>query len=222
MKTELISFYCDVGDYTYYSDHAFRIKEECFRLNLPHDFRKVRTENDYRLNCLRKPKYILSMLEEKKKPIVWIDIDSQIHRDLTGFDRLLEHEADLGFAYFVTDPSQINVLQPKASPIFCNYNEKVINFLKMWIQKCEDSVKKNEKLFDHEILLFKVLPFLANQLKIGCLPMNYCVWPGKCPEGMEPYITMGIADHKSKEENLKEFANVGMSESEIRLNLNRI
>ena len=69
MKTELISFYCDVGDCTYYSDHAFRIKEECFRLKLSHDFRKVRSENDYRLNCLRKPKYILSMLEEKKKII---------------------------------------------------------------------------------------------------------------------------------------------------------
>jgi hypothetical protein len=223
MKTEIISFYCDIDGSTYYSDNASRIINECVDLKIPFDFRKINSHGDYRLNCLRKPKFILSVLEEKKKPIVWLDIDSKLHKTLDVFDKFAEMNVDLGFAYYETQKEKINVLQPKASPIFCNYNEKVINFLKTWLNKCEETLKSEERFFDHEILMFRVLPFFVNQLKIGCLPLAYCVWPGRCPVEIDPYITMGIADGKSKEKNIRELAKkIGMNEDGILLNLNRI
>lgn len=223
MKTEIISFYCDVDGSTYYSDNASRIMEECRNLKIPFDFRKINSHGDYRLNCLRKPKFILKVLEEKKKPIVWLDIDSKVHKTLNVFDKFVDIGVDLAFAYYEIEKEKINVMLPKASPIFCNYNEKVINFLKMWLDKCEETLKSEEKLFDHEILMFRVLPSFVPQMKIGCLPLPYCVWPGKCPHGVDPYITMGIADGKSKEKNIRELAkSVGMNEDAILLNLNRI
>jgi hypothetical protein len=93
----------------------------------------------------------------------------------------------------------------------------------MWIDECQKTLDKNEPFFDHEILMFRVLPFMSNTIKIACLPIEYCVWPGKCPSGIEPYITMGIANGKSKEQNLRDMAKVtGMSEDNILFNLNKV
>lgn len=223
MKTELISFYSDIDGNTYYSDHANRLKHQCDSLNIPTDFRHLESLNDYRLNCLRKPKFILSMLEEKKKSIVWMDIDTVIHKELTVFDEIDNGPGDIGFAYTAMNREQLNPLAPKASPIFLKYNPVVLQFMNMWIQECEKSISKNEIFFDHEILLFRVLPFMQNKIKVACLPIEYCVWPGKCPVGVEPYITMGIAHGDSKEKNLRSMAQVtGMSEHDILFNLNKV
>ena len=95
--------------------------------------------------------------------------------------------------------------------------------MNMWIDECNKSLQAGEIFFDHEILLFRVLPFMHRKMKIACLPIEYCVWPGKCPPGIEPYITMGIASGESKEKNLRSMAQVtGMSEHNILFNLNRV
>lgn len=223
MKTELISFYSDVDDNTYYSDHAKRLKQQCSELNIPTDFRELPSLNDYRLNCLRKPKFILNMIQEKKKPIVWMDIDTVIHKELVVFDEIINNGVDLGFAYTAMNKDQINPLQPKASPIFINYTENGLEFINMWVSECEKSLAKNETFFDHEVLLFRVLPFLKKKMKLACLPIEYCVWPGRCPPGIDPYITMGIAGGKSKEENLRKFSKqTNMTEHDILFNLNKV
>jgi hypothetical protein len=182
----------------------------------------MESTGDYRLNCLRKPEFILKLIQQKQKPIVWMDIDSVIHKELIAFDKLVENQADLGFAYPIIKPEDISMSNPKASPIFCNYNEKVILFLQKWIDECKISIENNENFFDHEILLMRVLPHMKN-LKIGILPIQYCVWPNKCPQGVEPHITMGIANGKSKEKNIRDLASkIGMSEDAILLNLNKL
>lgn len=219
MKTELISFYSDIDGNTYYSDHAKRLKTQCDSLNIPTDFRPLESKNDYRLNCLRKPKFILSMMEEKKKSLVWMDIDTVIHKELTAFDEIDAGPGDVGFAYTAITQEQLNPLAPKASPIFLRYNDAVLEFVNMWIDECNKSIEKNESFFDHEILMFRVLPFMQRKLKIACLPIEYCVWPGKCPPGIQPYITMGIASGRSKEDNLRK---MGMSEDNILFNLNKV
>ena len=147
MKTELISFYSDIDDNTYYSDHAKRLKVQCDSLNIPTDFRHLDSLNDYRLNCLRKPKFILSVLEEKKKPIVWMDIDTEIHKELVVFDTIVEGPGDIGFAYTAMNREQLNPLAPKASPIFLKYNEIVLEFMNMWIDECQKSIDRNETFF---------------------------------------------------------------------------
>lgn len=216
MKTEIVSFYCDIDNRTYYSDHAIRLRINCNENNIPHDIRQVESKGEYRLNCLTKPSFLLSVLEEKKKPFVWMDVDSLIHDELKVFDDL-EEKCDIAFAYSGFPPN-VDFKLPKASPIYLNYKPIVIEFLKFWIEQCNvNMINPNVKVFDHEILIGVVMPAFLSKMRVGALPMNYAIWPtSKIPEGFKKYITMGIADGESKEKGLRE---MGLTEDSVKFNL---
>lgn len=216
MKTEVVSFYCDVDNRTYYSDHSRRLRINCNENNIPHDVRELPSRGEYRLNCLAKPKFILDVLEEKKKPFIWLDVDSKIHAELSVFDDL-EDKCDIAFAY-EGFPPKVNPSTPKASPIYVTYKPIVIEFLNFWIAKCEENIKTSgRKVFDHEILMFDVLPNYIQKLKMGMLNKAYALWPThKVPENLKPMITMGIADGESKEKSLRE---MGAPEHIVQFNL---
>lgn len=216
MKTEIVSFYCDIDNRTYYSDHARRLRINCNENNIPHDIRELPSRGEYRLNCLAKPKFILSIMEEKKKPFVWLDVDSKIHAELSVFDEM-EANADVAFAYS-GNPPDVDIRYPKASPIYLNQTENTYEFVKYWIQRCElNETNLGEKLFDHEILMYDVLPNFLSKMRIGMLGLPYAIWPGTyIPEGFQPMITMGIADGESKEKSLRE---MGLREEVVKFNL---
>ena len=90
MKTLLISFYSDIEEKTYYSDHASRLKNECKLFNIPCDIRQKESLGSYQLNCLSKPKFILDVMEELNQPVLWMDIDSKIHKSLEIYDQFDE------------------------------------------------------------------------------------------------------------------------------------
>ena len=218
MKTEIVSFYCDIDGRTYYSDHARRLRINCNENNILHDIRELPSRGEYRLNCLAKPKFILSVLEEKKKPFVWMDVDSLIHAELSIFDEMEEkYQCDMAFAY-QGFPPRVQANLPKTSPIYVSYKQIVIDFLKYWIERCEfNEMNLGQKVFDHEILMSEVLPEFLPKMKIGMLPINYAIWPGtQIPENMKPMITMGIADGESKEKSLRE---MGLTEDTVKFNL---
>jgi hypothetical protein len=216
VKTEVVSFYCDIDGRTYYSDHSRRLRINCNENNIPHDIRELPSRGEYRLNCLAKPKFLLSVLEEKKKPFIWLDVDSLIHNELKVFDEI-EDKCDMGFAY-QGFPPRVNANHPKASPIYLTYKSIVIDFLNYWIERCEfNELNLGTKVFDHEILMMEVLPLYLPQMKIAQLPINYAIWPGtKIPDNMQPMITMGIADGTSKEKSLRE---MGLDEATVQFNL---
>ena len=216
MKTEIVSFYCDIDNRTYYSDHATRLRINCNEHNMPHDIRQVESKGDYRLNCLTKPSFLLSVLEEKKKPFVWMDVDSTIHDELKVFDDL-EEKCDIAFSYNGFPPN-VDFKLPKASPIYLNYKPIVIEFLKFWIEQCNANIiDPNVKVFDHEILMGIVMPTFLSNMRVGALPVNYAIWPtSRVPEGFKKYITMGIADGESKEKGLRE---MGLKEHDVNFNL---
>jgi hypothetical protein len=166
---------------------------------------------------LAKPKFILSILEEKKKPFVWMDVDSIIHAELDIFDPLSE-SVDMAFAYQSIFP-HIDYSYPKASPILFTYKDIVIEFVKYWIAMCEENERNQNqrKVFDHEILMEKVIPVFFPKMKVAALGMNYAIWPGTAiPPELKPMITMGIADGSSKEKSLRE---MGLSEHMVKFNL---
>jgi hypothetical protein len=216
MKTEIVSFYCDIDNRTYYSDHARRLRINCNENNIPHDVRELPSRGEYRLNCLAKPKFILSVLQEKQRPFVWMDVDSRIHAELKVFDDL-EGKCDLAFAY-QGNPPGVNPNIPKASPIYITYSQIVIDFLKYWIERCEFNEKNTaQKVFDHEILMGEVLPLFVPKIRLAMLGHAYAIWPGtNIPEGFTPMITMGIADGDSKEKSLRE---MGLHDDVVKFNL---
>jgi hypothetical protein len=215
MKTEIVSFYCDIDNRTYYSDHARRLRINCNENNMKHDIRELPSKGEYRLNCLSKPQFILDILNEKKRPFVWMDVDSLIHRELKVYDEI-EDKCDIAFAYQGI-PQFIPVNYPKASPIYFTYKPIVLEFVQCWVDECTKNINEGGKLFDHEVLMQKVLPIYVPKLTIVQLGINYAIWPGTTiPPNMEPMITMGIADGESKEKGLRE---MGLNDNVVKFNL---
>jgi hypothetical protein len=213
MTTEVVSFFADVDNRTYYSDHAKRLRQSCEELGMPCDIRQLQTNGSYRANCLSKPRFLLEILEEKQKPFVWLDVDSIVHRPLEIFDEFGKFH-DLAFPYIGT----LNPLMPNVSLIYINNSPVVFEFLKCWIDECEKNLHgTGRKVFDHEILICEVLPSFFLRMKIKQLNPPFAIWPGQTlPEDIFPMITIGIADGDSKKNSLLE---MGMSEEVAKANL---
>lgn len=201
MKTPLVTFFADIDGRTYYSDHAKRFIKNCKDLNMPFIVRELASRGDYRMNCLSKPKFLYDMIKEINVPFVWMDVDSVMHKSLDVFDDIGAN-CDLAFAFPKIPTKEDNsIALPKASPIFINNTAVAIDFLWKWVQASEQIKKTEVPIFDHEILINLFLQSIG-KIRIGCLPLGYCIWPGDEYQG-EKYITMGLADVDSKQATLK-------------------
>jgi hypothetical protein len=204
MQTEVISFYSDIDGKTYYSDHAKRLKTQLERLNIPHDIQEKPSLGTYQKNCLSKPAFIYKMLVEKQRPIIWLDIDSDVRKSLNIFDQFQDN-ADL-----VVACSSTKLHAAKASPIYLAFNSKVLDFLQHWMFMTRQMMS-NGQWFDHEALIGILHSFYQKDgFRMKFLGPDYCVWPGN--ENENSIIVMGLADVDSKKEALK---NLGMSEDLI-------
>lgn len=204
MKTEVISFYSDLEGTTYYSDHAVRLKGQLDALNVPYDIREKQSLGSYQKNCLSKPNFIYKLLIEKQKPVLWLDIDSDVRKPIHIFDSFI-HDTDMVLAC-----SHDRLVAAKASPIFFNFNSKVLEFLQHWIFLTK-KMMNDGKWFDHEALMGILHHFYQKDgFVMKFLGPQFCVWPGQ--EDVNSIIVMGLADVDSKKEALKQ---LGMSEELI-------
>ena len=203
MNLEIVSFYSDVDGNTYYSDHAKRLISECESLGLTYDIKEKPSEGTYQKNCLSKPQYILDKLQEKRKPFIWLDIDSYLFKEPVVFDTMVEN-FDLGFATALPSIGGI-----KASPIFVNRTPNAETFLQNWIFNANKTLTENMKHFDHEPL-FALIEHFRKQIKIGFAGPEYCAWPKS--QNDQTVIMMGLSDVESKKENLRA---MGISEGKI-------
>ena len=203
MNLEVVSFYSDVDDSTYYSDHAKRLISECESLGIPFDIKEKQSEGSYQKNCLSKPRFLLETLMTKKKPFIWMDIDSYLLKQPLVFEELTE----LYDLAFVTSNGDLSGL--KASPIMINITPKTIYFLETWIQSTERVVENNRKHFDHEPL-FGLVDFYRKRIRVGFAGPEYCAWPKAQNENT--VIMMGLSNVESKKVNLRA---MGISEESI-------
>jgi hypothetical protein len=209
----VISFYSDIEGRTYYSDHSVRLSKNLTELNIPHHIRHRPSKGSYRSNCLSKPRFILEMMNELRCPLVWLDVDSIVHKELTVFDDLAD-KVDLAFTSQKTPSQQDNSMAaPKASPIFLNNTAKAYEFIYSWIHLSEKVEESTDIAFDHEILVGMFNKILNHEsgYRVAILGNAYCVWPGVNVLG-EAMITMGLADAQSKQDVLRK---MGIEESHI-------
>jgi len=203
MKTLLISFYSDIEDRTYYSDHAERLISECESLGIPHDIREKKSLGSYQLNCLSKPQYILDRMEEFNKSVLWMDIDSKIHKPLDIFDSF-EEDADM-----VVSTANGKLSGIKASPLYFGNTENAKEFINAWINSGKDIIENNKGVFDHEPL-FPLIEHFHRKIKIKFVGPEYCIWPGYTNENT--HITMGLTDSETKKQALRD---LGIAEDAI-------
>ena len=203
MKTLLISFYSDIEDNAYYSNHASRIKSECKSLLIPYDIREKESLGTYQLNCLSKPAFILNMLEELNRPVLWVDIDSKLHKTLDIFDTF-DSSTDM-----VLSTANGMLSGIKASPLYFGNTDNAKNFIRAWIDTGRDIIENNKGVFDHEPL-FPLVEMFSKTMNMKFVGPEYCIWPGHTNENT--YITMGLADAESKKDCLRK---LGMQEDLI-------
>lgn len=204
MQTEVISFYSDIDGTTYYSDHANRLKKQLDDLGIPYDIREKQSLGSYQKNCLSKPNFIYKLLIEKQKPVLWLDIDSDVRKPLNMFD-MFTPNTDI-----VAACSDTRLMSAKASPIFFNFNSKVLEFLQHWVFLTRQ-MTDNGKWFDHEALIGILQHFYQKDgFNMKFVGPQFCVWPGE--EKEDSIIVMGLADVESKKNALRL---LGMSEESI-------
>lgn len=207
MKTKIISYYSDIGDNTYYSDHAKRLEEDLQHFGCDYEIVQLESHNNYRLNCLRKPHFILEKMHEHKRPILWLDVDSYVHRNLNLFDFFGNTDYDLIYTSERADWGPI-----KASPLYLPYRERTIELVEDWVESCNQCVTTGKPFFDHEVLLDILKRYIEhpapdhqwkpeNPIKCLCLGREFCTWP-QFFDPSRTVITMGISDGESKEQGL--------------------
>jgi hypothetical protein len=221
MKTKIISFYRDTGGETYYTDHYNRlVKNLQIVNNTNYDIEHLCDIEGYRSLCLFKPKFILEKLQKYKAPILWLDIDSYIHKSLEFFD--IFNDMDIDFVYACSTPLKA---PGKASPLYFNYTPLVLEMLEDWANRCEEHKqnKSDEQKFDHDILLWETLPHFMRhpqfnwepkkELKMMAFDSQLCGEPIFFEKNSRRFmfndinnknnstiITMGISDVSSKKE----------------------
>jgi len=166
MNQTIISFYADretnkttdIDSSTYYSDNAKRLIEELKILNISYDIRELQSQNNYMKNCLLKPGFILKILEEKKHPVIWMDIDCTIKHFPEDFG---DPEYDI---CFVKRDERV----PESCFIYFNYTQNSLNFIKEWKTICDNS-KRN---LDH-LVLIELYSKYKNIIKIKEYPWYY-------------------------------------------------
>jgi len=203
MNTVLISFYSDIEDKTYYSDNASRLIHECEELGIPYDIREKKTLGSYQLNCLSKPQYILDTLNELDRPLIWMDIDSKLHKKIDIYDQFNE-----GTDVVVTT-SNTKLSGIKASPLYFGNTTGARDFISSWIDTTKQIIENDAGVFDHEPL-FNVVNEYVKKINVKFVGAEYCTWPGHTNENT--YITMGLTDSECKKESLRK---LGFSEEVI-------
>lgn len=111
------------------------------------DFHILPEKGDYYANTRYKPSFILQMLEKYQAPVLWLDVDSIIKRDIgeyIGGDEIMavRHETSGIKPYY-------------ACCLYFPYNESTLALVKKWKYLCDnpDCGKRG----DHTLLL-EILP----------------------------------------------------------------
>jgi len=191
MTCTIISFYADretnknvdTDTSTYYSDHAKRLTEELKKIDIPHDIRELKSQNNYMKNCLMKPGFILSMLEEKKSPVLWMDIDCLVKDFPKDF---ADSEYDI---CFVKRDKRV----PESCFIYFNYTKNSLNFIKEWKNICDNSSRN----LDH-LVLIELYSKYKDLIKIKEYPWYYAN-PQNLPEVRILMLSSKFSDKRQTE-----------------------
>jgi hypothetical protein len=204
---KLISYYSDIAESSYYSDHYKRFVKDADLLGIKHHIENLGTGPSYQENCLRKPETIKRILQEIKEPVLWVDIDSKIHKN--DFNIFYEMDSKVAFSAVAPVPVWGAI---KASPLYFNYSDSSISFLDEWIKRCKKAQSNGENVFDHEVLF--TMQHWLREHNVGhniVVNSRYCVWPGTSDENT--IIEMGLSDNEQKRNILR-----GMNINEDKIN----
>lgn len=77
----------------YYSQHAIRLRCECYMLGLRYEIVERPDAGGYLANCRQKPVFLLETLEKYGEPLLWVDVDGSVLKRPTAIDYSLDFMA---------------------------------------------------------------------------------------------------------------------------------
>jgi hypothetical protein len=130
--TPFITYFYDYTDSKFYEKAAEQLKAQITSLGGKLLVFNPILNDNYNINCLQKPRFILNKLIELKHDFIWIDADCYINKLPTELDNIKE---DIGLIRRTQ-----NLETPHSAVIYFKYNNKTLSFVEEWAEKCEKEI----------------------------------------------------------------------------------
>jgi len=151
----LVSYYT-VG--TGYEAEAKKLRESCERHGIPHRIEGVKNRGSWMANTQFKPTFLLSVLEQEKRPILWVDADGVVNQPL----HFPFEEGETDFAAHWRSGREL-----LSGTLWFNHTEKAFELLREWKQEC----RRDSKSYD-QVCLRNSVPRIEG-LRVFRLPPEY-------------------------------------------------
>lgn len=124
----IVSFYTEDWKYPKY---AKRMQNKCKELELDCYIQKMESKGGWLQNTCMKPQFILDCLLKFKRPILWLDVDTNIVRKPTLLNGFSKDFAGCKTPDFHTKELFVGTL------VF-SYTEKALDFVSRWVENTGD------------------------------------------------------------------------------------
>lgn len=124
---KIVSYYCDIENNTYYSDHAKRLKKQCDGLGIESLILERKFGNTWNANCNGKPSFIKDMFLTLKEPFIFVDVDTEV----LSID--FEIKGEWGLIY--RDEGGVHNFAH-----YIKQTERNINFINKWIAEIKKGI----------------------------------------------------------------------------------
>jgi hypothetical protein len=195
IKPKLISYYADFDTNKYYEGFAKILTEKWKSFGLDYDISELESRGNYGVNCLMKPEFILEKITKYKKPLIWMDCDTDFREPFDHFNNITE---DVGMA---THSGELNGI--KASPLYFNYTKGAFRIIREWVVHCRACYDKGIVELDHDALKHYVLDAIKGSYSTYLLTDNWndfvhgrYIWNGnsKVEGKIQIHRKVGVSD----------------------------
>lgn len=211
LKTLVVSFHADREGHFYKSCGA-KMRARCTELCIEQDIRQLEPSVNWNGTTLLKPGFILDVLRERRRPVLWVDVDCTIHSVPWAVDAL---DCDVAAVPYHGTWRNCPPLRIRSATIFFNYTPAAIAFLESWKRKCE-VCPPTGVVGDHGLLEMTWREFeSAGTCRFAHMPEPYAHISGQAHG--KPVITIGLAEGADRAETMRRFAARTQAQAEAQM-----
>lgn len=196
----VVSFYTQDWEYPM---HAAQLRADCVALGLDHRIEELPSLGRFAANCSMKPVFIKRCLEEEKRAVLWVDVDSRIHR-LPDWFRNTDHLYDLQARH--TIPEHDRRTKWHVVAMWWNYTPQVLEFMDRWIECTQKTLAEGGS----EEAALEWTRRQGHSLRVRNMPWEYSDFGN--PKTANPVIKNSISKGISKKREMP-----GLIDYELRM-----
>lgn len=173
-----------------YTEHAKRLRESCEKHGLRYWIEPMKDQGSWEANCAKKPSFILKAMRASGEPVLWLDADAVVERDIAGmFDFLPDAQPDFACWHNPKAPDKIRF---RSGTVWLNQTPMGYRLATAWAGRCYE----NPQTWDQEHL-FHAWNSIRSGLKEWWLDVSYSHIFDE-DDGCKPHITHYQASRELK------------------------